>query len=104
MQLAEVIYFALADVEINASKRYAKGYSSLLSWSGGLVYAFGLGQLKLEYQNSDSFAGAGIERVRKSAAVNFNLSREYSLQFDYEVLDFGVFDVDEWGVKVNVYF
>ena len=104
VKLAEVIYFALADVEINASKRYAKGYSSLLGWSGGLVYAFGFGQLKLEYQSSDSFAGADIERVRKSAAVNFNFSRELAVQFGYEEEGFRLFEVDEWGVKVNYYF
>ena len=60
--------------------------------------------LKSEYQDVGSVAGADIDRVKKIAAVNFNLSREFSLLFDYEVLDYGVFDVDEWGVKVNFYF
>ena len=69
-----------------------------------MVYPFGLGQLKLEYQDVASFGGADVDRVRTRAGVNFNLSRGVGLEFDYEKLDYGVFDVDEWGVKVNFYF
>jgi len=104
VKYAGVIYFALGDVEVNASKRYSKGYSTLLGWSGGLVYPFGLGQLKLEYQDIGSFGGADVDRVRTRAGVNFNLSRGLALQFDYEMSEYGGFEVDEWGVKVNFYF
>jgi len=103
-KLADLIFFALADVEVNASKRYTKGYSTLFGWSSGVMYPFGFGQLKLEYQDVGSFGGAEIDRVTSSIDVNFNISRGMSLRVGYEAVDYGGFNADEWGVGVNFYF
>lgn len=103
-QWSDIIFYALADFEINTSKHYDKGHSLLFGWSGGLVYPFQLGQLKLEFEDVGSFAGTDIERATSLAAVNFNISREFSVQFGYELVEYEFFEVDKWGGQVNLYF
>lgn len=102
-----LVYF-MAKTQIEYATELEDNHAFHLGAETGLLWnynnTFLSGQAELVYQNLQNISGEKSDIQGARAGLQFNVSKNYGLRFEYEYTEYETFDIQEGSVSLQYYF
>ena len=107
-EVKSALVYALAKVQLEYATELDKNHGLYLGANIGGLWAFNAGELtgqtEINYQNLQQISGEEGDIQVLNLGIQFNLYKEHALRFEYENINYDLFDVDEARLSYLMYF
>jgi len=107
-EIKSALIYALANAQFEYATELNKNHGLYLGADMGGLWAFKAGKLsgqtQINYQNLQQVSGEAGDIQKMNMGLQLNLYKNHALRFEYEIIQYDLFDVDEVKFSYLIYF
>lgn len=106
--LNNVLIYALAQTQFEYATELEDNHGLYLGFNTGILWSFDnavlSGQTEVDYQLLGQLSGEEGDIQKVNAGIQFNIVEDHALRFEYEFIDYELFEVQEAKLSYLIYF